>query len=144
MQTVEDFFRTYCYMQRPSELYREIELKFFRKHEVPMWEHSPEGGCWILQLPKSRSIDEKWERLLFACIGEHFDDLNVIGVVLSLRATVNIIQVWVKDSKKEASLRDISRKMRVLLSLDPTHEVIYYKDHHKSIQASAPLLIILG
>ena len=133
-QTIEEFFRTYCYLQRPSEQYREIELKFFRKHEVPMWEHSPNGGCWIVQLPKSRSIDEKWERLLFACIGEQFNDLNVIGVVLSLRPTVNIIQLWLKDSKKDGSLLEVSRKLRDVLKLDVTRELLYYKEHNKSIK----------
>jgi translation initiation factor 4E len=133
VHSIEEFFQYYCYLRKPTELPRNIELKFFRKYEIPMWEDSPNGGCWIVKLSMHKSINQKWERLLFACIGEHFNDLNVIGVVLSLRAGEDILEVWIKDKSKEDSKLAISKKMKELLNVDFTKVPIYYKENKKSI-----------
>ena len=124
-------------MKRATELPYNVELRFFRQAEIPMWEYSPKGGCWIVKLYKDKSINEKWEQLLFACIGERFNDLNVIGVVLSLRMTVDIIQVWIKDQSKGTSKSEISTTFRDVLGLDFTRTMVYFKDHKKSIVVSA-------
>ena len=101
-----------------------------------MWEDSPKGGCWIVTLPLNKNINVKWERLLLACIGEHFNDLNVVGVVLSLRTNEEIIQLWLKDTKLESSKLEASKKLKELLEIDFTNIHIYFKDHEKSMIVS--------
>ncbi len=40
ISTIEQFFQSYVYMKKPSEMPREIDLFFFRENEIPMWEVS--------------------------------------------------------------------------------------------------------
>ena len=37
------------------------------------------------------SLNMAWESLIFACLGETFEDTNVIGVVVGLRERKNIL-----------------------------------------------------
>lgn len=100
-----------------------------------MWESSPRGGCWVVKLWKDRSVDLKWEQLLLACIGERFNDLNVIGVVLSLRFSVDIIQLWMKEKQKA----EVFGALLEVLGLNARDAVIYYKEHGKSMVVSVSM-----
>lgn len=73
----------------------------------------------------------KWERLLFACISEEFDDQNVVGLVLSVRQKKNLIEIWLKNAKEETDRIKIGEKIRDLLELEPTNLVFYFKEHDK-------------
>lgn len=63
-----------------------------------MWETSPEGGTLILKFPRSHEkLDLFWEMLLFMCIGEIQQNLNIIGVAASLRQNNDAyMQIWTK------------------------------------------------
>ena len=52
-------------------------------------------------LPKKdhESLNRGWEALLLALIGEELEDYNVIGIVLSLRYSTNVIEVWLRDRR---------------------------------------------
>merc|ERR1719408_664792 len=74
--TVEDFYRHYSHMQRPSDLPYGVNVHCFRKGYKPMWEEFPDGGCWILRVKKKASrnyLNFMWESLLMACVGEDFE-----------------------------------------------------------------------
>ena len=70
---------------------REVDLFFFRDEEVPMWEESPNGGIWIIKVRKDDNVDLMWEKLLFALIGEQFEEPKVIGAGLSLRTKERLL-----------------------------------------------------
>jgi translation initiation factor 4E len=133
ISTVEHFFNYYVYMKRPSHMPREIDLFFFRDGETPMWEDSPNGGIWISKIRKDDDIDKMWETILFALIGEQFEEPLVIGASLSLRTKERLLQIWLKDGRNDQLRVNISNKLRQLLQLDPSATTLYYKEHQKSI-----------
>ncbi len=54
--TIEGFWKLYCYLKRPSALDINVNLYLFRNGSniAPMWEAFPRGGCWILKVKKKR------------------------------------------------------------------------------------------
>ena len=54
ISTIEQFFKYFVYMKKPSEMPREIDLFFFRESEVPMWEVN---SC-LLTTGRSRLTEE--------------------------------------------------------------------------------------
>ena len=52
-----------------------------------------------------------WESLIFACLGETFEDNNVIGVVLSIREKKNMLEVWIKNSNDQKNKMEIGKKI---------------------------------
>ena len=73
----------------------------FRKEKKPLWEVNliiqkyQHGGTWILSFKRKEEEDlnKKWEMLLLATIGEQFDTTDVIGIVLSKRHKVFILNL---------------------------------------------------
>ena len=68
-----------------------------------MWEEFTNGGTWIIHFKKREGelLNKKWEALLLACIGEEFEDNNVIGVVLSIRERRNLLELWIKERSED-------------------------------------------
>ena len=69
---------------------------------------------------------------MLACIGEEFEDSNVIGVVLSLRERRNLLEIWLKDRRESEKIR-IGEKLRVVLDMDPENLTFFFKEHSKSL-----------
>jgi translation initiation factor 4E len=72
-----------------------------------MWEDFLEGGTWIIHFKR-----RDWYQ---ACVGEEFEDTNVIGVVLSLRERRNLLEIWIKDRRESEKLRIGERLVSGLL-----------------------------
>jgi translation initiation factor 4E len=73
-------------------------------------------------------------RVLYqACVGEEFEDTNVIGVVLSLRERRNLLEIWIKDRRESEKLR-IGEKLRLILEMDPENLTFFFKEHSKSLE----------
>lgn len=121
-------------MKKPSEMPREIDVFFFRSNLIPMWEESPNGGIVILKIKKLDNVDKMWESVLFALLGEQFEEPNVIGASLSLRTKERLLQVWLRDGRNDKVRTNVSNKIRHFLNLDPTCITLYYKEHQKSIK----------
>lgn len=134
MPTLEHFFNYYVHMKKPTEMPREIDIHFFRNNLVPMWEDSPEGGIVILKIKKDDNVDKMWESILFAMIGEQFEEPKVIGASLSLRTKERLLQVWLSDGRNDRVRTNVSNKIRHFLGLDPANVTLYYKEHIKSIK----------
>jgi len=117
------------YLKKPSEMSRDNDIFFFRENEVPMWEDSPNGGIWIVKIKKEDNIDLMWETLLFALIGEQFEEPNVLGLALSLRTKERLFEIWLKDGREEKVRTNVSNKIRHFLNLDPASVTLYYKEH---------------
>lgn len=101
---------------------------------MPMWEESPHGGVWIVKVRREDNLDKMWESMLFALVGEQFEEPTVIGTGLSLRQKESLMQVWLKDGTDMKTRTNISNKIRHFLSLDPEQVTLFYKEHSKSIK----------
>lgn len=67
-------------------------------------------------------------------MGETFGVVDVVGVVLSIRAKEDIISVWNRDNTDQNTVRfAIGEKLRHILTLDD-NATIEYKDHSSSIR----------
>eukprot|EP00300_Choanocystis_sp_HF-7_P022167 c21330_g1_i1.p1 GENE.c21330_g1_i1~~c21330_g1_i1.p1 ORF type:complete len:249 (+),score=38.00 c21330_g1_i1:28-747(+) len=132
--SVESFWRYYCYLIKPSNL-REANLHLFREAYLPMWESFPNGGCWILKVWKKsgNAIDHVWEAIVLAAIGELFEEPDLVGVVLSSRSRQIMISVWNRDNQSESVRFAIGEKLKQLLSLSP-NTVLEYKKHCTSMK----------
>jgi translation initiation factor 4E len=97
--SIEHFFNYYVFLKKPSDMPRDIDIFFFRNDEVPMWEDSPNGGVWIIKIQPDDNLDKMWESMLFALIGEQFEEPTVLGTGLSLRQKECLMQVWLKDGR---------------------------------------------
>lgn len=142
VRTLEEFFSYYCFLKKPSEVPIDHKILFFEKDAIPAWENWPEGGCWILQIKKRgdpHQYNLKWERLLFALIGNEFTDAGVIGVVLSVRQKKNLIEIWIKSALSEDQRIKAGEKIRETLELDPQHLIFYFKEHSKSLKEGSTL-----
>ncbi len=139
--TVDDFFKYYLFIKSVPEIERNTDLSLFKKGYRPLWESCPEGGCWFLRFKKTDDpidIDAKWEKLLFALVGEQFEEANMLGAVLSIRGRETIIELWFNYFKYDKIKNGVAQKFRNILSLDHNY-TIYFKDNEKSLQDRSTL-----
>lgn len=95
----------YIHLKRPSELHRDINLYMFRDLPkcAPMWEAFPHGGCWILKIKKKANVLGKmWQDLVFAAIGEVFNQANVVGIAMAIRSKEDMLSVWNADNTEDS------------------------------------------
>ena len=133
--TLEDFFRYYMFLKSASEVERNTDLAMFKEGYKPLWECCPEGGCWLIRFKKNddtNELDLRWEKLLFALIGEQFGEINILGASLSVRTRETIIELWFNYYKDENIKSRIGKKMEVLLDIEKPY-VLYFKDNEQSI-----------
>ena len=98
----------------------------FRKNLVPAWETFPKGGAWIIKVRKKNGvIGRLWEELLFACVGELFEEPDVVGVVLSSRSSQDLLSVWNSDNTNGDVRFRIGDRLRDILNLDESTQVEY-------------------
>eukprot|EP00455_Lapot_gusevi_P029847 TRINITY_DN319_c0_g1_i2.p1 TRINITY_DN319_c0_g1~~TRINITY_DN319_c0_g1_i2.p1 ORF type:complete len:266 (+),score=101.54 TRINITY_DN319_c0_g1_i2:86-883(+) len=135
VDTVESFWRTYAYITPPDQLPVDMNMYLFRHKLAPAWESFPTGGCWIIKVRKRNGvINRLWEELLFACIGELFEEPDVAGVAVSTRAREDILSVWNKDNQSKVDVRfKIGEKLKGLLNLDES-TLVEYKFFHSSLR----------
>ncbi len=72
--TLEDFFKYYLYIKSVPEIERNTDLGLFKRGYKPLWESCPDGGCWFIRFKKTddtADIDIKWEKLIFALVGNN-------------------------------------------------------------------------
>jgi len=132
--TLESFWSIYSHLKRPSALLAGSSYLVFRNDIPPTWENYPHGGHWILAMKKSvekdSRLDRLWEQLLFALIGEEFEDPHVVGVVVKARVKEDVLCIWLSN---KASKFRIGEKLQQVLHLGPS-TVIEYKNNMSSIK----------
>jgi len=132
--TLEEFWNLYTHLKRPTELSKECNYQMFRAGMKPMWESFPKGGCFIKKVRKADpSLNRMWEELLFATIGEAFEDPDVVGVVLSTRPKEDILSIWNMDHQNQGLRSKIGEKLKEIWELDP-NTPIEYKNHSASMK----------
>jgi translation initiation factor 4E len=138
--TIENFWKTYVFLKRPSVMDVNMNLYLFRDGPTiaPMWECFPRGGCWILKVKKkadsgSSVLGKMWQDMVFAAIGEAFEEPDVIGISLCIRSREDLISVWHKDNRNDEIRFRIGEKMKEVLDLEPS-TIIEYKDFASSMR----------
>ncbi|KAK9469509.1 translation initiation factor eIF 4e-like domain-containing protein [Lipomyces arxii] len=134
--TIEDFWRLYTYLARPSKLSYTSEYHLFKTGVRPVWEDPTNihGGKWILKFKKGTS-SAPWESLLLAIIGGDFGDGlgdEIVGAVISIRREVDIISIWNKQGSNGSvnlKIRDIIRNVLGVANIP-----IEYKMHTDSMK----------
>lgn len=104
----------------------------------PMWESYPRGGCWILKIRKKKEsgasvLGKMWQEMVFATIGECFEEPDVAGISVCIRRMEDLISVWNVDNRNDEIRFRIGEKMKQVLDLEPS-TVIEYKHHAESMQ----------
>lgn len=139
--TVEGFWKIYIFLKRPSLIEGNVNLYLFRDGpEIkPMWEAYPLGGCWLLKIKKKTEgqgggiLGTIWQDLVFAMIGEAFEEPTVVGLSLAIRKAEDIVCLWNEDNRNTEIMMKIGSKLREVLSLEPS-TVIEYKAHADSLR----------
>lgn len=139
--TLEDFFRYYMFLKSASEVDRNTDMALFKEGYKPLWEWCPDGGCWFIRFKKNDDpfeLDLRWEKLLFALVGEQFAELNIIGATLSVRTRETIVELWFNYYKDESIKTRIGKKMETLLDIEKPY-VLYFKDNEQSMADKSTL-----
>jgi len=125
--TLEGFWKHYAYVKAPDEIPKGHNLFMFRHELTPAWETFPKGGTWIIKMHKKNGVISRlWEELLFACVGELFEEPDIVGVMLSTRNRADLLSVWNGDNSKNPEVRfNIGEKLRDILNLDESTQVEY-------------------
>jgi translation initiation factor 4E len=124
--TIEGFWRMYCYLASPELIPKDCDLFLFRNAYVPAWESFPNGGCWIIKVRKRNGvINRLWEELLFASVGELFDEPDLVGIELSTRGREDMLSVWNKDNSNPNIRFRIGEKLKEILNLDQSTQIEY-------------------
>ena len=106
-KTVQEFWKIYQFMLRPSQMEIGSQINIFWDGVEPTWEDetNKNGGRWQLKFnthPNPNITNKIWEDLLLAVIGEQFYYANEItGLVVSLRKGKSIISIWNKHGKDQ-------------------------------------------
>lgn len=125
--TLEGFWRHYSYLKSPDAIPTGHNLFMFRHSLTPAWETFPKGGTWIIKVRKKNGVISRlWEELLFACVGELFEEPDIVGVMLSSRTREDLLSVWNADNVKNPEVKfRIGEKLREILNLDESTQVEY-------------------
>jgi len=74
---------------------------------------------------------------LLSCIGEQLEekkDIQVVGVVLSIRSKRNLLEIWLNNGHDDDKRIKIGERLREVLDLEPKNLTFYFKDHARSLQ----------
>jgi len=83
----------------------------------------PTGGNWVLRMRKNCVLLARmWEELLISCIGEAFEEPDVLGVVLSIRPKEDALYLWNANSQLKYG---IGEKLKSIMQLPPNCPIEY-------------------
>ena len=124
VDTIEDFWQVYNYIEPASMLGRGCDYAVFKKGIQPDWEdfQNMSGGRWMVILDKKTGgdiLDSHWLEILFILIGEHADEFAYLvnGAVINIRAKNDKIAVWLRDSKNDKGVIEIGKLIKSRLGL---------------------------
>jgi len=138
--TVEDFWRYYNHMVKPSKIETNSNYHFFKKGIKPMWEdqQNSKGGKWVLTMKDKGQVDIMWENVVLALVGETFDvDDEICGAVFSKRKGGDRIAVWNRNRDNEIAIMTIGRHLKQILGSDISRVQSSYQNHEDSMKSGA-------
>lgn len=140
--SVEDFWRYYNHMMKPSKIDNNSNYHFFKKGIKPMWEdsHNLKGGKWVITIKGNDKglVDSVWENVVLSLIGETLDSEDEIcGAVFSKRKAGDRIAVWNRNRDNEMAIMHIGRQMKAMLGSDFAKVSPSYQNHEDSLKSGA-------
>jgi len=138
--TVEDFWRYYNHLVKPSRLEFNSNYHFFKEGIKPMWEDAAnsKGGKWVFTFREKNILDSCWENVVLGLVGETLDvDNEITGAVMSRRKAGDRIAVWNKTQDNEVAILGIGRKLKAMLGVDPNKVNSSYQSHEDSMKSGA-------
>lgn len=140
--TVEDFWRYYNHMVKPSKIETNANYHFFKKGIKPMWEdpQNSKGGKWVLTFKGNEKglVDVLWENVLLALVGETLDvEDEVCGAVFSKRKGGDRIAVWNRNRDNETAITAVGRHLKSILGSDFNKVQSSYQNHEDSMKSGA-------
>ncbi|KAL5464998.1 hypothetical protein PMIN07_004229 [Paraphaeosphaeria minitans] len=133
MSTVQEFWKVFVHLKRPSTLPTVSDYHFFKMGIRPVWEddENKRGGKWIMRLKKGVA-DRYWEELLMAMTGGEFMEATeeVCGFVLSVRSGEDVFSIWTKnDGGRNIKIRETVKRVLNL----PEGTIVTWRSHDESI-----------
>nr|XP_034330221.1 eukaryotic translation initiation factor 4E type 2 isoform X2 [Crassostrea gigas] len=133
--SVEQFWKYYAHIVRPSDLTGHSDYHLFKEGIRPMWEDSAnnKGGKWIVRLKKGLA-SRCWENLILAMLGEQFMvGEEICGAVISIRYQEDILSLWNRTASDQQTTSRIRDTLKRVLNLPP-NTIMEYKTHNDSIK----------
>jgi len=140
-RTVEDFWRYYNHMVKPSKMDNNSNYHLFKHGIKPMWEDSAnsKGGKWIISMKggEKTNLDTYWENICLAMVGETLDiGDEITGGVVSRRKTGDRIAIWTRNRDDEEGIMTIGRHIRKIAGI-PSNLPLQYQSHEDSLRTGA-------
>jgi hypothetical protein len=92
-----------------------------------MWEDpaNAHGGKWVLTMKNTPALlDRCWAWTAMALVGEELEDGDEIcGVVVSLRAKVDRIQIWTRSKEDVEKLNGIAKRLVKVLDISEADSI---------------------
>ncbi|KAK3584699.1 hypothetical protein CHS0354_021372 [Potamilus streckersoni] len=133
--SVEQFWKLYSHMVRPSDLTGHSDYHLFKEGIRPVWEDSANrtGGKWIIRLKKGLA-SRCWENLILAMLGEQFMvGEEICGAVISIRYQEDILSLWNRTANDLTTTSRIRDTLKRVLNLPP-NTIMEYKTHVDSLK----------
>lgn len=148
---VEGFWSLFNHLETPSNLPSNTDYSLFKEDIEPKWEDdlNRHGGRWIFVLKRQPPahqalLDQLWLEFVLALIGEQdcFGTLGrlINGAVVSVRAKVFRIALWIGDASAEDAILKIGHYMKSILSVGGPHQLSFevHADAQKKKVSTAP------
>lgn len=123
--TVEDYWCLATHSHQASKL-DNADYSLFKNNVTPAWEDASckQGGRWVAKLikVKAQSLDNLWQALSLALIGEAWSAENVdlvVGGVVSVRSRASKVSLWLNNAKDEAKVISIGQQFREVCASTP-------------------------
>ena len=136
---LKSFLQTYLYLKNIKDISRNADISLFKKGYLPLWENCPDSGYWFHRFneEEEKDVNYQWEKIVFALIGEQFNEANILGAVLSIRGRETIIQLWFNYFGYDQIKDGLSEKFKKILGLEKN--LIFFKDNKQSMQDKSSL-----
>jgi len=136
VDTIEDFWQIYNYIEPASQLGQGCDYAVFKKGIQPDWEdfQNMSGGRWIIISDKTNRgdiLDSHWLEIIFILIGEHAGEFAHMmnGAVINIRPKGDKLAVWLRDANNMAGVMEIGKLVKTRLGLrDRIHFTIHRED----------------
>ena len=136
---LRSFLQTYIYLKNVKDIPRNADISLFKKGYLPLWENCPDSGYWFHRVneEEEKDVNYQWEKIVFALIGEQFNEANILGAVLSIRGRETIIQLWFNYFSYDQIKDGLSEKFKKILGIEKP--MIFFKDNKQSMQDKSSL-----
>eukprot|EP01117_Protostelium_nocturnum_P002867 TRINITY_DN1378_c0_g1_i1.p1 TRINITY_DN1378_c0_g1~~TRINITY_DN1378_c0_g1_i1.p1 ORF type:complete len:480 (+),score=186.12 TRINITY_DN1378_c0_g1_i1:197-1636(+) len=129
---IEEFWRYWAVLEDVARLQDGINLRFFKHGIRPSWEdpQNENGGKFVVSAPKNE-ISRYWSKIVLAAIGEQFkhgDD--ICGVILSIKPTGAVINIWNKSSEDVGLITTTTAELEEMVGLGMPVRYQPHKRHY--------------